>query len=111
MHFGADNPAFSASQSQNRPHLETGLRVWPRARADLFFWSWVLGGRTPRKYIPKVSAALPDALIKVPGALSPMSQSGHLPGHIRATFVAAVAAFVDWKGGDPEPNVELSCEP
>src|SRR5882724_9338281 len=37
-----------------------------------------------------------------------MSQSGHLPGHIRATFVAA---FVDWKGGAPEPNVELSYEP
>jgi hypothetical protein len=32
--------------------------------------------------------------------------SGHAPGHVRDTFLAALDAYADWKAGEPEPTVE-----
>jgi hypothetical protein len=38
---------------------------------------------------------------------------GHAPGHIRDTFLEAVAAYVHWSPGDPSPTVtrEIRYEP
>ena len=36
-----------------------------------------------------------------------MLRSGHAPGHVRDTFIAAVEAFLTWKDGEPEPTVEF----
>jgi hypothetical protein len=38
---------------------------------------------------------------------------GHAPGHIRATFLEAVEAYVNWSAGDQTPTVtrEIRYEP
>jgi len=37
----------------------------------------------------------------------PNLRSGHAPGHVRDTFLAAIAAFASWRLGEPEPTVEF----
>jgi hypothetical protein len=34
-------------------------------------------------------------------------RGGHCPGHVRDTFLAALEAYRQWEGGEPEPLVEF----
>jgi hypothetical protein len=36
----------------------------------------------------------------------PKLRDGHAPGHVRDTFLSAVAAFMAWDDGEPEPTVD-----
>jgi hypothetical protein len=35
------------------------------------------------------------------------NRSGHAPGHVRETFLAAADAFIQWEPGEPEPVVDF----
>jgi hypothetical protein len=36
-----------------------------------------------------------------------MLRNGHLPGHVRDTFLHAIDAYCYWEEGTPEPTVEF----
>jgi hypothetical protein len=46
------------------------------------------------------------ASVQTTEAYMPKLRSGHAPGHVRDTFVAAVEAFEGWEAGEAEPTVE-----